>query len=139
MLRITQRNFELFEYTNIIERSQRERSRNNISTHKNISGGCRRLSIPKRSQLLLDAGYTQDQIIQRVLEVDVIKKLRADSARETKNSINQQLLVPVQGFGKFLSKNIKLLTSGSGSSGGSGVHNKSRPLKTIPPVTARSA
>jgi len=148
VLRTTQRNFELFEYTHLIERSQREqqqrpRTKNSSTpnnTNNSAAGGCRRLSIPKRSQLLLEAGYTQEQIIQRVLEVEVIKKLRADSAKETKNSINQQLLVPVQGFGKFLSKNIKLLTIGSSGSGsGSGVNNKRPPLKTTSPVTARTA
>jgi len=136
VLRTTHRNLHLFEYTNVIDRCQRERTR---SMPIHITG-CRQLSIPKRSQLLLDAGYTQDQITQRVLEVDVIKKLRAESARETKNSINQQLLVPVQGFGKFLAKNIKLLTIGSiGGHGGVGVNNKLPPLKRTTTVTAPSA
>jgi hypothetical protein len=46
--------------------------------------------------MLLDAGYTQEQIIQRALEVAEIKSQRAETLKSTQ----------LQGFGKF-SKNFK--------------------------------
>jgi len=101
--------------------------------------------------MLLGAGYTQDEIDEHVLEVEVIKKLRADTAKEikaikkvrkadsaakkTKNSIiNRKLQVQggvkvVKGFRKFLSKNIiaKLVIGGGGRRGSFG-SNKTQPL-----------
>merc|ERR1711935_918175 len=75
------RNLELYEYT----RTQSRQSR-------------RKLVIPvqKRSQMLLDAGYTQDQIVKRALEIAEVK-----IQREETNKSHQ-----LQGFGKF-SKNFK--------------------------------
>lgn len=79
------RNLELYEYT-------RTQSRHNR----------RRLVIPvqKRSQMLLDAGYTQEQIIKRALVMAKIKNQREETVK------SHQL----QGFGKF-SKNFKATLS----------------------------
>lgn len=78
----TTRNFELHEY----HRSQRRVP---------SSGSKKHLFIPvqKRSQMLLDAGYTQQQIIGRALEVAEIKRLRAESAMKAQKE--------QQGFGKI--------------------------------------
>merc|ERR1712151_248569 len=75
------RNLELYEYTRTQSRLPR-----------------RKLVIPvhRRSQMLLDAGYTQEQIIKRALEVVEIKNQREETIKS-----NQ-----LQGFGKF-SKNFK--------------------------------
>ncbi|OEU16272.1 hypothetical protein FRACYDRAFT_268939 [Fragilariopsis cylindrus CCMP1102] len=64
----TTRNFELHEY---------HRSQHRVTG----SGSKKHLFIPvqKRSQMLLDAGYTQQQIIGRALKVAEIKRLRAES------------------------------------------------------------
>merc|ERR1712157_153813 len=75
------RNLELYEYTRTQSRQHR-----------------RKLVIPvqKRSQILLNAGFTQEQIITRALEVADTKSQRAETIK------SHQL----QGFGKF-SKNFK--------------------------------
>merc|ERR1712025_591251 len=75
------RNPELYEYTRMQSRQSR-----------------RKLVIPvqKRSQMLLDAGYTQEQIIRRALEMAEIKNQREETIK------SHQL----QGFGKF-SKNFR--------------------------------
>ena len=64
------RNMELVEY---IKTTQRR-------------GGKRRLVIPvqKRSQMLLDAGYTQEEIIQSALNVAEIKCEREETLRTLK-------------------------------------------------------
>ena len=99
------RNLELYEYT----RSQGRTSR-------------RKLVIPvhKRSQMLLDAGYTQEQIIKRALEVAEIKNQREESLKDAQ----------VQGLGKF-GKSFKATFAKLNL----GVNPK--PTKTT--VTARSA
>merc|ERR1719343_1385528 len=75
------RNLELYEYT-------RTQSRHNR----------RKLVIPiqRRSQMLLDAGYTQEQIIKRALLMAKIKNQREETMKSSQ----------LQGFGK-LSKNFK--------------------------------
>ena len=75
------RNLELYEHTRTSTRASR-----------------RKLVIPvqKRSQMLLDAGYTQKQIIKRALEVAEIKNEREETVKS----------LQLQGFGKF-SKNFK--------------------------------
>jgi len=77
------RNLELYEYTRQDRRY-----------------GKKKLAIPvqARSQMLLDAGYTQDQIIDRALEVAEIKRQRQESAKDNEDNI--------QNFGKKLSSNI---------------------------------
>lgn len=67
------RNMELYEYT----RAQQGRK----------TGKGKKLVIPvqARSQMLLDAGYTQEQIIERALEVAEIKRLREESAKDSSN------------------------------------------------------
>ena len=99
------RNLELYEYT----RSQTRQSR-------------RKLVIPvhKRSTMLLDAGYTQEQIIKRALEVAEIKNQREESMKDAQ----------VTGFGK-LSKGLNATFAKLNL----GVAPK--PTKTT--VTARSA
>ena len=64
------RNFELYEY-----------ARANLRVH-----GKKKLflSIPRRSQLLLDAGYTQDQIVKRALEMAELQHLRQLSIQDGK-------------------------------------------------------
>jgi hypothetical protein len=75
------RNLELYEYT-----------RTSTRVHR------RKLLIPvqMRSQMLLDAGYTQEQIIRRALEVAEIKNQREETIKSYQ----------LQGFGKF-SKSFK--------------------------------
>jgi hypothetical protein len=82
----TTRNFELYEY---------HKSQRGVSSSKSK----KRLFIPvqKRSQMLLEAGYTQEQIITRALEVAEIKRLRAETAMKAQNE--------QQGFGR-ISKNF---------------------------------
>ena len=75
------RNLELYEYT---------RTSTRVSRRKLV------IPVQKRSQMLLDAGYTQKQIIKRALEVAEIKNEREETIK------SQQL----QGFGKF-SKNFR--------------------------------
>merc|ERR1719491_170997 len=84
------RNLELYEYTRADSRTTQNR---------------KRLSMPigDRSQLLLDAGYTREQIIQRVFEVADIQKLRADSMLDSVSSSSKNN--NSSGFGKF-SKDI---------------------------------
>jgi len=86
------------------------------------------MPIVKRSQLLLDAGYTREQIIKRVLEVAEIRRLRAESTLDISSSSKNN-----NGFGKF-SKDIigglsKFAMIGVGS-------NKPTKART---VTARTA
>ena len=78
------RNMELYEYA----RAQRRQ-------------GKKRLTIPvqKRSQMLLDAGFTQEQIIKAALEVAEIKREREETIASLRTT--PQLLA----FGK-LSKNF---------------------------------
>ena len=70
--------------------------------------------------MLLDAGYTQEQIIKRALQINEIKSQRAETVKS----------LQLQGFGKF-SKNFKAtfmkLNIGAGP----------KPAKTT--VIARSA
>ncbi|MGK3737407.1 MAG: hypothetical protein ACI90V_004252 [Bacillariaceae sp.] len=82
----TTRNMELYEY----HKSQR---------HVPSTKSKKRLFIPvqKRSQMLLDAGYSQEQIIRGALEVAEIKRLRS----ETMMKFHKEQ----QGFGK-ISKNF---------------------------------
>ena len=54
------------------------------------------IPVQKRSQMLLDAGYTQEQIIKRALQINEIKSQRAETVKS----------LQLQGFGKF-SKNFK--------------------------------
>jgi len=63
-------------------------------------GGKRRLVIPvqKRSQMLLDAGYTQEEIIQSALNVAEIKCEREETLRTLKTP---QTSKTPQGFGKL--------------------------------------
>merc|ERR1712146_446240 len=63
--------------------------------------GTKKLVIPvqKRSQMLLDAGYTQEEIIKRAVEVQTIQTLRQESACDAQNVQNG-------GFGKLFSKNF---------------------------------
>ncbi len=75
------RNLELYEHM---------RGPNRVSRRKLV------IPVTKRSQMLLDAGYTQDQIIKRALQVAEIKNQREETIKESQ----------VQGFGKF-SKNFK--------------------------------
>mmetsp|Transcript_6075 Transcript_6075/g.14716 ORF Transcript_6075/g.14716 Transcript_6075/m.14716 type:complete len:142 (+) Transcript_6075:118-543(+) len=75
------RNLELYEYT---------RGPNRVSRRKLV------IPVQKRSQMLLDAGYTQEQIIKRALQVAEIKNEREESIKDG----------DVQGFGKF-SKSFK--------------------------------
>ena len=75
------RNLELYEYA---------RPQSRLSRRKLV------IPVQKRSQMLLDAGYTQEQIIQRALEVAEIKNQRTETLKSTQ----------LQGFGKF-SKNLK--------------------------------
>jgi|EP00531_Pseudo-nitzschia_arenysensis_P019585 hypothetical protein len=75
------RNLELYEYT---------RGPNRVSRRKLV------IPVTKRSQMLLDAGYTQEQIIKRALEIAEIKNQREETIKASQ----------VQGFGKF-SKNFK--------------------------------
>jgi len=102
--------------------------------------------------MLLGAGYTQDEIDEHVLEVEVIKKLRADTAKEIKaikkevraadsakketkkNSFNSRQLqggrgVVVKGLRKFFSKKIAKFAIVGGGGGGFGFgSNKTPPL-----------
>ena len=99
------RNLELYEYARTQSRQPR-----------------RKLVIPvlTRSQMLIDAGYTQEQIVTRALEVLEIKNQREETIRSTQ----------LQGFGKF-SKNFKATFSKLNIGVGP------KPAKTT--VTARSA
>jgi hypothetical protein len=117
---------ELYEYTkNEKQQQQQKKNRSQQS--------CRKIPVQKRSQILLDAGYTEKQIIKRALEVEETKRLRDESAKDD-NGNNNNIV------GKF-SKNIMIgmnkLTFGavSAASGGSGSSSK----KQMNAVTARSA
>lgn len=96
------RNLELYEYT----RKQRRHGRKKLI-----------IPVHQRSTMLLNAGYTQQQIIKRALEVAEIKNKREETikAHQLEN----------RGFGKF-SKSFKSSFSKIG-----------KPSKTT--VTARSA
>mmetsp|Transcript_14392 Transcript_14392/g.14226 ORF Transcript_14392/g.14226 Transcript_14392/m.14226 type:complete len:86 (-) Transcript_14392:53-310(-) len=85
------------------------------------------MPIVKRSQLLLDAGYTREQIIKRVLEVAEIRRLRAESTLDISSSSKNN-----NGFGKF----SKDFVSGFSNFAKIGVGPK--PTKAIT-VTARTA
>ncbi|VEU35759.1 unnamed protein product [Pseudo-nitzschia multistriata] len=76
------RNLELYEYT----RMQRRHGRKKLV-----------IPVQKRSQMLLDAGYTEEQIIKRALEVAQIKTQRAETLNEPKQN----------GFDKFSSSLVK--------------------------------
>ena len=80
------RNMGLYEYTR---------------TQRRHHGNKRLVMIPvqMRSQMLLDAGFTQEQIIERALEVAEIQRQR----EETLDSLRGPQL---QGFRKLLSKNL---------------------------------
>merc|ERR1712194_691985 len=103
-MRTYTRNLELHEYT----KTQQRRNR-------------RKLVIPiqRRSQMLLDAGYTEEQIIIRALQV-------AETKNEREETIKSHQL---QGFGKF-SKNFRATFSKLNIAG-------PKPSKTT--VIARSA
>ena len=95
VLATTTRNLEVYEYTRHEEQHRRRRRSTTRRTKKNKKVTV--LSIAKRSQLLLAAGYTQDQIIKRALEMAELQHLRQVSALEMK-----------QGGGAF---GIELLSS----------------------------
>jgi len=92
------RNLDLYEYTQS-EFRRKPKAKNN-------NNKCR-LSIGQRSQMLLDAGYTREQIIQRVLEVEEIRQLRAEtvSTLDVSGSSLLKSLSKNSGLGKF-SKDI---------------------------------
>lgn len=75
------RNLELYEYT----RMQRRYGRKKLV-----------IPVQTRSQMLLDAGYTEEQIIKRALSVAAIKTQREESLNEPQQN----------GFNKF-SSNIR--------------------------------
>ena len=84
------RNMGLYEYTR---------------TQRRHHGKKRLVMIPvqMRSQMLLDAGFTQEEIIERALEVAEIQRQREETtlAYLTRGSSSSQF----HGFGKLLSKN----------------------------------
>ena len=139
----TTRNLELYEY--IKAKKRRRRNKANNTSNNNAAGInhksntkkdiCLRIPVTKRSQMLLDAGYTQNEILQCALEVLEIQKQRAES----RNDQQQQQKIKRPGFGKSLSvKNFfnKLKIIGSGVL----VPTATKPptLKATP-VTARTA
>jgi len=73
-------------------------------TQRRHHGKKRLVMIPvqMRSQILLDAGFTQEQIIERALEVAKIQRQREETYASLRGSSPQ-----LQGFGKLLSKNFK--------------------------------
>merc|ERR1711907_188022 len=71
------RNLELFEYTRA---DSRRRNKKKLS-----------LPVQTRSRILLDAGYTHKQIVERALEINEIKKLRAESATSSGNELKRML------------------------------------------------
>merc|ERR1712232_1361393 len=84
------RNLELYEYTRMDTRKRNKK----------------KLSIPvqTRSQMLLDAGCTHKQIVDRALEINEIKKRRAESASSSGNELKK--ILGIDGFQK-LSKNFQ--------------------------------
>ena len=82
------RNMELHEY----KRTQHRRSKKRPT----------KIRVQMRSQMLLDAGFTQEQIIERALEVAKIQRQREETYASLRGSSPQ-----LQGFGKLLSKNFK--------------------------------
>ena len=116
------RNLELYEYTRAESRTQNKK----------------RLPMPfvKRSQMLLDAGYTREQIIQRVFEVADRQKLLADSLLDAVSSSSKSNYNNSSGFGKF-SKEI-ILGGSSKFTLIAGVGSNTKPTKART-VTARTA
>jgi len=113
------RNFELYEY-----------ARENLRVH-----GKKKLfmSIPRRSQLLLDAGYTQDQIVKRALEMAELQHLRQLSIQDGKGGGGV--------FAKQFLKGFNLMTLGvvgtaTPPSGAAAPRRAAPPRKSL---TARSA
>ena len=118
----TTRNLELYEYIKAKKRRRRNKANN---TSNNSAAGinnksntkkdiCLRIPVTKRSQMLLDAGYTQNEILQCALEVLEIQKQRAESRNDQQQ---QQQKIKRPGFGKSLSvKNFfnKLKIIGTG-------------------------
>ena len=133
MLATTTRNLEVYEYTRHAEQHRRRRRSTTRRTNKNKKVAV--LSIAKRSQLLLAAGYTQEQIIKRALEMAELQHLRQASALEMK-----------QGGGAF---GIELLSSKKLMKGwttiitlgvvGSGLSNNNTNTKKPSPPPARKS
>ena len=138
----TTRNLELYEYIKAKKRRRRNKANNTSNNSAGINKSntkkdiCLRIPVTKRSQMLLDAGYTQNEILQCALEVLEIQKQRAESRNDPQP---QQKILKRPGFGKSLSvKNFfnKLKIIGSGVL----VPTATKPptLKATP-VTARTA
>ena len=81
------RNMELHEY----KRTQRRRSKKRPA----------KIRVQMRSQMLLDAGFTQEQIVERALEVAEIQRQREETVDSLRGSSPQ-----LQGFRKLVSKNF---------------------------------
>merc|ERR1712070_978894 len=98
LLSTSKRNLELYEYTKNEKLQQQQRNGKNRSGQP--SSSCRKIPVQKRSQILLDSGYTEKQIIKRALEVEETKRLREESAKDDSGNNNNIV-------GKF-SKNIMI-------------------------------
>ena len=111
------RNLELYEYTRMETRKRNKK----------------KLTIPvqARSKMLLEMGYTHKQIVDRALEINEIKKRRAESATSSGNELKK--MIGMDGFQK-LSKNF--LQKGFANLG-IGPKVQQPPTKTT--VTARTA
>ena len=140
MLATTTRNLEVYEYTRHEE--QQRRRRRSTTRRTNMKKKVAVLSIAKRSQLLLAAGYTQDQIMKRALEMAELQHLRQASALEMKHgggSFGIELL-----SSKKLMKGWTTIMTLGVVGGGGLLNNNTNTNKPSPPparksLTARSA
>ena len=80
------RNLELYEYT----RMQRRYGRKKLV-----------IPVQTRSQMLLDAGYTEEQIIKRALSVAAIKTQREETLNEPQQLFNKFSSNIRKGFSKL--------------------------------------
>ena len=72
----------------------------------------KKLSVPPRAQILIEAGYTIDEIANAVMQVQEIQKQRAESIQA--NGLGERLQLLVQTSGKRLSIKGVLNSFGGG-------------------------